>query len=777
VTYRLDATNYLAGGYTVAANGFRIGGNFADLGTSLPNWTPIDPACAMTQEPGTNIWKITVTYPISFIGAVQQFKFVNGDWGSNEGSTDLLTYGCAIDDGFGNINRTFSIPNFDQTMLYCWDWCFMCQNGSFSNAFQWNRNGSTVTGAQGEAFYASDGGSYTLTVSNNGCTSTSNAVVLTGTAVTPPVIQGTNRFTCAGTPVTLAVSSPAAGTTYRWSTNVNGTSTSVSLAGTYSVRAISNACTSLASTPVNVSVNSLPTPNAGADFSMPQNSGTRTLTASPTGGTWTGTGITSTGIFNSSQNQGLYALQYCFTDANGCRGCDVVNGTIGAPTGNVATPFISPGTGTYLNPVTVSITCATPGATIYYTTNGNTPSVGTSFTKIYTGTFPQNQSGTIRAMAVLAGTPNSSVAVATITITNPVVNLVKITPATGSYFGAQMVSLSTETPGSTIYYTTSGNTPNITTPNGFTKLYTGSFQIFATTTVKAMAIKTGLGNSAVTTSVITVTGIIPTPTISPATGTYLGNQTITITSTTPDAVIYYTTNGNNPLLTSANFFTKLYTGPFQITASANVRAVATKVGMINSSVASVQITVTPSTPTAERPVITPATGTFSGPQMVSMTSATPGAAIYYTTSGNNPAVGTGFTKLYSLPFAMNATVTVRAMSVATGFFNSGVTSSFITIGPAARQSFDDSDETTVSDPENDLSVFPNPVSREFTLVSKSGFEDAHFEVFNPLGQKVLSKEIQNGNEEMVSMEGLSTGLYTIRVVSKAGVREIRFVKR
>ena len=176
-------------------------------------------------------------------------------------------------------------------------------------------------------------------------------------------------------------------------------------------------------------------------------------------------------------------------------------------------------------------------------------------------------------------------------------------------------------------------------------------------------------------------------------------------------------------------------------------------------------------------MISPATGTFSGPQMVSMTSATPGAAIYYTTSGNNPAVGTGFTKLYSLPFSVNATVTIRAMSVATGFFNSPVSSSFITIGPAARQSFDDSDETTVSDSENDLSVFPNPVSREFTLVSKSGFEDAHFEVFNPLGQRVLSKEIQNGNEERVSMEGLSAGLYTIRVVSKAGVSDIRFVKR
>ena len=30
ITFKVDVTNYLAGGATVGANGFRVGGNFAD---------------------------------------------------------------------------------------------------------------------------------------------------------------------------------------------------------------------------------------------------------------------------------------------------------------------------------------------------------------------------------------------------------------------------------------------------------------------------------------------------------------------------------------------------------------------------------------------------------------------------------------------------------------------------------------------------------------------------------------------------------------------------
>jgi hypothetical protein len=133
VTYKVDITDYLAAGNSVGANGIRIGGNFAAQGASsavgaMPDWTPSNPACAMTDM-GNNIWAITVTYATP--GASQLYKFVNNDWGSNEGTdpaNTLVSGGCALDDGGGNVNRVLVIPSADTTLCYKWDGCSGCSS-------------------------------------------------------------------------------------------------------------------------------------------------------------------------------------------------------------------------------------------------------------------------------------------------------------------------------------------------------------------------------------------------------------------------------------------------------------------------------------------------------------------------------------------------------------------------------------------------------------------------------------------------------------------------
>ncbi|MDR3734101.1 MAG: chitobiase/beta-hexosaminidase C-terminal domain-containing protein [Acidobacteriaceae bacterium] len=88
------------------------------------------------------------------------------------------------------------------------------------------------------------------------------------------------------------------------------------------------------------------------------------------------------------------------------------------PIGTVATPTFSLATGTYTAVQSVTISDSTPGATIYYTTNGNTPTLSS---QIYTaGTaIPVNITTTIKAFAVGApGYANSPVAVAAYTL-NP----------------------------------------------------------------------------------------------------------------------------------------------------------------------------------------------------------------------------------------------------------------------------------------------------------------------------------------------------------------------
>ncbi len=79
----------------------------------------------------------------------------------------------------------------------------------------------------------------------------------------------------------------------------------------------------------------------------------------------------------------------------------------------VATPSISLATGTYSGTQEVTITDATAGSVIYYTTNGTTP---TTSSNLYTGPISIGVSSTVKAMAVLSGSA-SAVASSTLTIT------------------------------------------------------------------------------------------------------------------------------------------------------------------------------------------------------------------------------------------------------------------------------------------------------------------------------------------------------------------------
>jgi len=138
VTFQVDVTDYVAAGNTVAANGLRVGGNFATAGATngslaMADWSPTDTGSAMTDQ-GNGVWSITVTFPSTAIGGTTYYKFVNGDWGTNEGTDPACTIstdGCGNDDGSGNINREIVVPSANGTVLrFCWDACYQCDGSS-----------------------------------------------------------------------------------------------------------------------------------------------------------------------------------------------------------------------------------------------------------------------------------------------------------------------------------------------------------------------------------------------------------------------------------------------------------------------------------------------------------------------------------------------------------------------------------------------------------------------------------------------------------------------
>ncbi len=154
--------------------------------------------------------------------------------------------------------------------------------------------------------------------------------------------------------------------------------------------------------------------------------------------------------------------------------------------GAVATPAISPAAGTYNDDQTVTITCATGGAAIYYTTDGSAPDATKT---LYTGGFTLNASATVKAIGIKATYTNSAVASNAITLQ---VATPTFSPVAGSYAGAQSVSISTTTAGDTIRYTVDGSTPD-----GSSTVYSSAISVSASQTVKAIGIKAGYSNSAV----------------------------------------------------------------------------------------------------------------------------------------------------------------------------------------------------------------------------------------------------------------------------------------
>ena len=170
-----------------------------------------------------------------------------------------------------------------------------------------------------------------------------------------------------------------------------------------------------------------------------------------------------------------------------------------------ATPNFSPAPGPYASPQTVTIADTTPAATIYYTTNGITPS--TSSTQ-YTGPITVSSSETIEAIATASGYSPSAVATATYTINlnlSPAPTPV-LSPAPGNYSSAQSVTISDSVEGATIYYTTDGSSPTTISTQ-----YTGPIMIDSTTTIEAVATASGYAISNVATGLYTIsTGVYTT---------------------------------------------------------------------------------------------------------------------------------------------------------------------------------------------------------------------------------------------------------------------------
>jgi len=168
-------------------------------------------------------------------------------------------------------------------------------------------------------------------------------------------------------------------------------------------------------------------------------------------------------------------------------------------------------------------------------------------------------------------------------------------PVAGTYTAAQTVTLSSTTSGAKIYYTLDG-----TTPTTASSLYSTALAMKSSMTVSAIAVATGYTNSSVAKAAYVIETPAAAPTFSPGAGKYTGTQSVTLSSTTSGATIYYTVNGATPTTASVK-----YTGPIAVTSSTTIEAIATASQSTNSAVASAAYTITQPTLTLASSVSAP----------------------------------------------------------------------------------------------------------------------------------------------------------------------------
>jgi hypothetical protein len=168
------------------------------------------------------------------------------------------------------------------------------------------------------------------------------------------------------------------------------------------------------------------------------------------------------------------------------------------------------------------------------------------------------------------------------------------------------------------------------------------------------------------------TKTLTVPVFSPPAGTYSNSQSVSISDAAAGTSIYYTADGTTPTTSST-----VYSGPITVSSSKTLQAIATKSGYTNSPIATAAYSIGSGQTVLPAPTFNPAAGTYSSAQSVSITDATAGSTIYYTTGGSTPTTSS---TVYSGPITVSSSETLEAIATESGYTNSPAATAAYTIG-------------------------------------------------------------------------------------------------
>ena len=384
-----------------------------------------------------------------------------------------------------------------------------------------------------------------------------------------------------------------------------------------------------------------------------------------------------------------------------------------------------------------TLVSTTPSAGTWSTPNWAIGSLSNGASKTLTIVARVNPTGLYTNTATISGAeidPVSSNNTSTITpapkCVAPVLSL-----ASGTYNTSQSVTLSTTTSGAIIKYTTDGSTPSQS--NG--TVYTNAVNVGSTSTLKAIAYKSGLTDSDVSSEVYTIQLLsVADPAFSPAAGTYSAAKSIAISTLTPGASIRYTTDGSIP--SDVNGI--LYSVPVSVAQNTVLKAIAYKTNMLNSNVVSGNYAIK-----CVSPVMSTPTGTYNTSQSVILSTTTSGATIKYTTDGSTPSQSNG--TVYTGAVNVGSTSTLKAIAYKSGLTDSDPSNAFYTIT-------NDLDGDGITDRNDD---YPNDSTRAFnnyfpsngfgTLAFEDSWPDKGDQDLNDVVVDYRFKNVLNANNKLV----------------------------
>ena len=205
--------------------------------------------------------------------------------------------------------------------------------------------------------------------------------------------------------------------------------------------------------------------------------------------------------------------------------------------------------------------------------------------------------------------------------------------------------------GCSIVYTTDGTDPS--SSNGTT--YSSAVPVTSTITVKAAVVGYGMVLSNIDYKSLSPVIIAPT-----VTNNYDG--TISLSSTTPNAKIYYTTDDTTPSSSNGTLYDNI---PFSLGNATVIKAITYNSDLSGSS----------GVTTYNVPQYTAPTISFSSTTSQVTISCAGATNIYYTIDGSTPTTSS---TLYSAPFTVSSAATIKAIATHAGYLTSEVATFAIT---------------------------------------------------------------------------------------------------